>query len=154
MPPWPTVNLKKRLKLQLVHRELTILLRVKLPMNSKTLGFISTAPQPHALDQTKKTDRVTGSQAVQCQIKSAWRKRLWELTHPWESRRIVRCRRRTKQAIEKHVERYVVPFSGWEAGGSPVPRWWEPPPAPTRVLLDSAASTPPMCDGSGAGFGF
>ena len=63
------------------------------------------------------------------------------------------CRRRTKQAIDKHVERYVVPFSGWEAGGSPVPRWWEPPPAPTRVVLDPAASPPPMCDGSGAGFG-
>ena len=54
----------------------------------------------------------------------------------------------------KHVERYVVPFSGWEDGGSPVPRWWEPPPAPTRVVLDPAASPPPMCDGSGAGFGF
>ena len=67
---------------------------------------------------------------------------------------LVRCRRRTKQAIDKHVERYVVPFSGWEAGGSPVPRWWEPPPAPTRVVLDPAASPPPMCDGSGAGFGF
>ena len=39
-------------------------------------------------------------------------------------------------------------------GGSPVPRWWEPPPAPTRVVLDPAASPPPMCDGSGAGFGF
>ena len=60
----------------------------------------------------------------------------------------------TKQAIDKHVERYVVPFSGWEDGGSPVPRWWEPPPAPTRVVLDPAASPPPMCDGSGAGFGF
>ena len=67
---------------------------------------------------------------------------------------IVRCRRRTKLAIEKHVERHVVPFSGWEAGGSPVPRWREPPPAPTRVLLDPAASPPPMCDGGGAGFGF
>ena len=43
----------------------------------------------------------------------------------------------------------MVPFSGWEAGGSPLPRWWEPPPAPTRVLLDPAASPPPMCDGSG-----
>ena len=62
--------------------------------------------------------------------------------------------RRTKQAIEQHVERHVVPFSGWEAGGSPLPRWWEPPPAPTRVLLDPAASPPPMCDGSGAGFRF
>ena len=95
-----------------------------------------------------------GSWEASCQIKSAWRKRLWDLTHPWESQRLVRCRRRTKQAIDKHVERYVVPFSGWEDGGSPVPRWWEPPPAPTRVVLDPAASPPPMCDGSGAGFGF
>ena len=95
-----------------------------------------------------------GSWEASCQIKSAWRKRLWDLTHPWERQRIVRCRRRTNQAIEKHVERHVVPFSGWEAGGSPVPRWWEPPPAPTRVLLDPAASPPPMCDGGGAGFGF
>ena len=94
-----------------------------------------------------------GSWEASCQIKSAWRKRLWDLTHPWESQRLVRCRRRTKQAIDKHVERYVVPFSGWEDGGSPVPRWWEPPPAPTRVVLDPAASPPPMCDGSGAGFG-
>ena len=76
-----------------------------------------------------------GSWEASCQIKSAWRKRLWDLTHPWESQRLVRCRRRTKQAIDKHVERYVVPFSGWEDGGSPVPRWWEPPPAPTRVVL-------------------
>ena len=66
-----------------------------------------------------------GSWEASCQIKSAWRKRLWDLTHPWERQRIVR--RRTKQAIEKHVERHVVPFSGWEAGGSHVPRWWEPP---------------------------
>ena len=95
-----------------------------------------------------------GSWEASCQIKSAWRKRLGELTHPWESQRLVRCRRRTKQAIDKHVERYVVPFSGWEDGGSPVPRWWEPPPAPTRVVLYPAASPPPMCDGSGAGFGF
>ena len=95
-----------------------------------------------------------GSWEASCQIKSAWRKRLWDLTHPWESQRLVRCRRRTKQAIDKHVERYVLPFSGWEDGGSPVPRWWEPPPAPTRVVLDPAASPPPMCDGSGAGFGF
>ena len=95
-----------------------------------------------------------GSWEASCQIKSAWRKRLWDLTHPWESQRLVRCRRRTKQAIDKHVERYVVPFSGWEDGGSPVPWWWEPPPAPTRVVLDPAASPPPMCDGSGAGFGF
>ena len=95
-----------------------------------------------------------GSWEASCQIKSAWRKRLWDLTHPWESQRLVRCRRRTKQAIDKHVERYVMPFSGWEDGGSPVPRWWEPPPAPTRVVLDPAASPPPMCDGSGAGFGF
>ena len=95
-----------------------------------------------------------GSWEASCQIKSAWRKRLWDRTHPWESQRLVRCRRRTKQAIDKHVERYVVPFSGWEDGGSPVPRWWEPPPAPTRVVLDPAASPPPMCDGSGAGFGF
>ena len=35
-----------------------------------------------------------------------------------------------------------------------VPRWWEPPPAPTGVLLDPAVSPPPMCNGSGAGFGF
>ena len=48
----------------------------------------------------------------------------------------------------------MVPFSGWEAGGSPVPRSWEPPPAPTRVLTDPAASPPSMSDGSGAGFGF
>ena len=61
-----------------------------------------------------------GSWEASCQIKSAWRKRLWDLTHPWESQRLVRCRRRTKQAIDKHVERYVVPFSGWEDGGSPV----------------------------------
>ena len=65
-----------------------------------------------------------GSWEASCQIKSAWRKRLWDLTHPWESQRLARCRRRTKQAIDKHVERYVVPFSGWEDGGSPVPRWW------------------------------
>ena len=50
-----------------------------------------------------------GSWEASCQIKSAWRKRLWDLTHPWESQRLVRCRRRTKQAIDKHVERYVVP---------------------------------------------
>jgi hypothetical protein len=30
----------------------------------------------------------------------------------------------------------------------------ELPPAPTRVLLDPTASTLPMCDGSGVGFGF
>ena len=95
-----------------------------------------------------------GSWEASCQIKSAWRKRLWDLTHPWESQRLVRCRRRTKQAIDKHVERHVMAYSGWEDGGSPVPRWWEPPPAPTRVVLDPAASPPPMCDGSGAGFGF
>ena len=51
-----------------------------------------------------------GTWEASCQIKSAWRKRLWDLTPPWESRRIVRRRRRTKQAIDKHVERHVVPF--------------------------------------------
>ena len=44
--------------------------------------------------------------------------------------------------------------NGLPVGGSPVPRWWELPPAPTRVFLDPAASPPPMCDGSGAGAGF
>jgi hypothetical protein len=43
---------------------------------------------------------------------------------------------------------------GWDGGGSPLLRWWEPPPAPTRVLLDPTASPLPMCDGSGVGFGF
>jgi hypothetical protein len=58
-----------------------------------------------------------------------------------------------KQAIQKHAERHVVPFSGWDGGGSPMLQWWEPPPAPTRVLLDPTASPLPMCDGSGVGFG-
>jgi hypothetical protein len=50
--------------------------------------------------------------------------------------------------IQKDAEHHVVPFSGWDGGGSPMLRWWEPPPAPFRVLLDG------MCDGSGVGFGF
>ena len=29
-----------------------------------------------------------GSWEASCQIKSAWRKRLWDLTHPWESQRL------------------------------------------------------------------
>ena len=61
---------------------------------------------------------------------------------------------RLNRILEEYLRAYVGPFSGWEDGGSPVPRWWEPPPAPTRVVLDPAASPPPMCDGSGAGFGF
>jgi len=65
-----------------------------------------------------------GSWEASCQIKSAWRKRLWDLTHPWENPQIVRCRKRTTQAIAKHAECHVVPFSGWEVGGSPLPRWW------------------------------
>jgi hypothetical protein len=37
------------------------------------------------------------------------------------------------------VDGMVVVFSGFQwmgCGGSPLLRWWEPPPAPTRVLLD------------------
>ena len=37
----------------------------------------------------------------------------------------------------------VVPFSGCGLGSSPVPRWWEPPPAPTRVLLGPVSSHHP-----------
>ena len=33
-----------------------------------------------------------GSWEASCQIKSAWSNILWDLTHPWESQRIVRCR--------------------------------------------------------------
>ena len=84
----------------------------------------------------------------------AWRKRLWNFTHPWETAQVVRCRKHTTEAIAKHAECHVVPFSGWEVGGSSLPRWWEGPPAPTRVLFDPAASPPPMCDEIGAGFGF
>jgi hypothetical protein len=95
-----------------------------------------------------------GSWEAYCQIRCAWRKRLWDLTHPWGSPCSARCEGRKKQAIQKHAERHVVPFSGWDGGGSPMLRWWEPPPAPTRVLLDPTASPLPMCDGSGVGFGF
>jgi hypothetical protein len=31
--------------------------------------------------------------------------------------------------------------------------WWEPPPAPIRVLLNPTASPLPMCDGRKVGFG-
>ena len=75
-----------------------------------------------------------------CQIKCAWRQRLWDLTHPWESPREVRCRRRSKQAVRKHAERYEVPFSGGDDAGSPILRWWEPAPAPTTLVFDPAAS--------------
>jgi hypothetical protein len=67
--------------------------------------------------------------------------------------REVPCEGRKKQAVQKHAERHVVPFSGWDGVGSPMLRWWEPLPAPTRVLLDPTASPLPMYDGSGVGFG-
>jgi exonuclease III len=75
-----------------------------------------------------------------CQIRSAWRQRLWDLTHPWGSPRDVRYRWRSKQAVRKHAERYVVPFSGEEEASSPLLQWWEPAPVPTTLVLDPAAS--------------
>ena len=62
------------------------------------------------------------------QIESAWRKRLWDLAHPWESPYRVRCRKRTTQAIAKHAECHVVPSGGW------LEVEVEPPPAPTSVM--------------------
>jgi hypothetical protein len=89
---------------------------------------------------------------VSCQIRCAWRKRWWDLTHPWGSVRWgVRCEGRKKQAIQKHAERHAVPFSGWAGGDLPMLRWWEPPPAPTRVLLDPTASPLPMSHRCGVG---
>ena len=49
-----------------------------------------------------------GSWEASCQIKSAWRDRLWGLTHPWERPWVMRCGRLTKRAFKKDTECHVV----------------------------------------------
>ena len=54
---------------------------------------------------------------------------------------MARCRKHTKQGIDKHAECTMVPLSSGGGGGGSD----SPPPAPTRVFLDTVASAPNMC---------
>ena len=74
---------------------------------------------------------------AQCQLKSAWREMLWELSHPKgaASRAAFRVSgRRGKQDALQHAECYCLPFSEPAAAAAELP-WWEPAPEPTTVVL-------------------
>jgi hypothetical protein len=85
-----------------------------------------------------------GEWEASCQIRCAWRKRLWELTHPGQAsnQQLRPSGRRGKHDAAQYAECYSVPFSGLDASSS-LP-WWEPPSNPTRVLLNPTGSPLPM----------
>jgi hypothetical protein len=85
-----------------------------------------------------------GEWEAACQIRCAWRKRLWELTHPGQAsyQQLRPSGRRGKQDATQYADRYALPFSDLDASSS-LP-WWEPPSNPTRVLLNPTGSPLPM----------
>jgi hypothetical protein len=83
---------------------------------------------------------------AECQFRCAWRKRLWEFSHPGaeqqQQHNLRVSGRRGLQAAAQHADYHALPFSGMDQGNS-LP-YWEPPPNPTRLWLNLDASTPPM----------
>jgi hypothetical protein len=84
---------------------------------------------------------------AECQFRCAWRKRLWEFSHPGaeqqqQQQNLRVSGRRGLQAAAQHADYHALPFSGMDQGNS-LP-YWEPPPNPTRLWLNLDASTPPM----------
>ena len=72
----------------------------------------------------------------ECQLRCAWRKRLWEFSHPGaEQQQHLRVSgRRGGQAASQHADCHFLPFSG-AASGDSLP-YWEPPPEPHQVVAE------------------
>ena len=84
--------------------------------------------------------------ADECQLRCAWRKKLWEFSHPGteqqQQQRLRVSGRRGGQTASQHADCHFLPFS--DAGlGDSLP-YWEPPPNPTRLWLNPDASLPLM----------
>jgi hypothetical protein len=87
-----------------------------------------------------------GDWEADCQLRCAWRKKLWEYTHPGaqqQQQQPLRVSgRRGEQFATQYAECHSLPFSGLDMRVSnPI---WEPPSNPTRLWLNPVVSNPLM----------